>query len=272
MISANDLMHRSLRLKRYLYRDPQEGSLCFQISGHCPEQVAAATDIVTQAGADLIDLNCGCPVRKIRKKAAGSKVLQDPERLYQLVGAMKANTNKPVTVKIRVSSPVDDHNTSSVIEAVESAGVDAIVVHGRHWTERYDVPCSIKAIREIVRQAHVPVIANGDVLDIASLQTLFKKTHCDGVMISRASVGNPWLFRQLQQAMQPKLVDVGAAFLEHIEGLRVLGGERAAVLQSRKLAKYYAQHLPIDKKHFIVKAQQKDQLGELRTLVTHYFC
>ncbi|MBS0358542.1 MAG: tRNA-dihydrouridine synthase family protein, partial [Proteobacteria bacterium] len=176
MISANDLVHRREKPKRFLYRDPEEKILSYQLSGNDPLMLAKATEIVTKEGADIIDLNCGCPVNKIRRKNCGSKLLTTPEQLYQLIRAIKQNTDAVVSIKIRVASPVHDHDEALIIDAATKAGVDFITVHGRHWTERYDKLCQIEAIARIVKMTNLPIFANGDVADIDSLNHIFEKT------------------------------------------------------------------------------------------------
>ena len=245
MISAKDLIHRVVKPKRYLWKDPAEGLVSYQLSGDNPQDIALATKIVTDAGASLIDLNCGCPVAKIRAKGAGSKLLTEPNKIAALVLAAKANTQLPVSVKIRIDSVSGDNNNLSVVNAIEEAGADLLIVHGRHWTEKYDKPCNLEQIAEIVACCKIPVIANGDVKDIASLRRTFTVTNCAGLMIARASVGQPWLFQQLQLELTgqrfkfPSITAIGAIYLEHIQRLAELETEFLAVIQARKLAKYY---------------------------------
>lgn len=270
MISAKDLIHRHPKPKRYLGKDPQEGLLCYQLSGNDPEFLGKAAALVSEHGADLIDLNCGCPVSKIRAKQAGSKLLTTPETIHALVKAIKANTNATVSIKIRIAGSLADHNDANVIDAAEQAGVDFITVHGRHWTERYDVPCQYDAIADIVRYARVPIIANGDVQDYPSLKRIFEITQCAGVMIARASVGKPWLFQKLVAEennlpfSNPNATQIGEIFREHLRGLIALEKERFAVLQARKFAKYYGHSLanPLEFTIAMQKANtEKDFLG-----------
>lgn len=273
MLSAAELATRPVQPLRYLHRDQSEQRVCFQLSGHDPEMLKRATQVVMKAGADIIDLNCGCPVHKIRNKSAGSKLLQKPEKMYALLQAITQNTNLPVTVKIRVSAPLEDHNTQDVIAAAEAAGVAGIVVHGRHWTQRYDVPANLAAIQEICQMTSLPVIANGDIADRETLQRMLTETNCKAVMIARASVGDPWLFSRLQndETASPTLKQVAKAFLQHIHGLIELEGERNAIFQSRKLAKYYARHLSGDVSEFLESATQATSLTEMEKLIHKAF-
>lgn len=248
MLSAQHIYQTKIQLKRYHYKSPEEGKLCVQLAGDEPIVVAFAANKAQTWGADLIDLNCGCPKPKIRKKYFGSRLLEDTEKLYHIVSAIKKNVRIPVLVKIRVDNQSDDHFNQDVAQAIESAGADAITVHGRHWTDDYSVPVSYKDIAEIKKSVNIPVIANGDIKDTESARNMFSETGCDALMISRAGVGQPWIFEKIYQELQgnvftpPNLVEIGEIFLAHIRGLMALGNEKTALYESRKLGKYYARN------------------------------
>lgn len=251
MISAKTLLHNPA--KRYIYKGIAEGLVCFQLSGNHPAELKAAAMQVIRYGADLIDINCGCPVDKIRKKNCGSKLLAQSQVLREVIQAIKSRVDVPVSIKIRVDGESGDRFNTDVIKAAEDAGADFIIVHGRHWTEHYDRHVRFDEIAAIVAVARIPVIGNGDVHDYASLKKMFSFTGCAGVMIGRASVGRPWLFAMLaaedrgEKYQMPTREKIGALFLKQIEGLMALENETLAVLQARKLSKYYvrAAELPI---------------------------
>lgn len=276
MISAKDLIRQPVKPKRYLWKDPAEGLVCYQLSGNEPSELAEAAKIVTDYGADLIDLNCGCPVTKIRAKNCGSRLLAQPQKLAGLVAAIKASTPVPVSVKIRVDSASGDNNNLSVAKAIADAGADLLIVHGRHWTERYDVPCNLDQIAEIAAAVSIPVIGNGDVENAASLKQMLLYTGCAGTMIARAGVGQPWLFQQLaaelngQILLPPSNQVVGEIFLEHIQRLADLESEYIAVLQSRKLAKYYIRQR-FDSLPFQQALNTATSLYAIEQLIRHYF-
>ena len=140
MISCKTIIHQPKALqKRFVTKDPGEGPVCFQLSGSDPAELAEATKIVTDYGADLIDLNCGCPVKKIRSKGAGSKLLTDASKLHALISAMKQNTHVPVSIKIRVENQ-DEKFNADIARIVAEAGTDFLIVHGRHWTSIMKLP------------------------------------------------------------------------------------------------------------------------------------
>lgn len=249
MISAKTLVTRPP--KRYIYKSEQEGPLCFQLSGNKPEELASAAEIASQYGANLLDLNCGCPVDKIRKKGCGSKLLSMSQTLAEIIKAIKAKVDLPLSVKIRVDGKSGDRYNTDVVKAINDAGADFIIVHGRHWTEHYETAVRLDEIASVVACSHIPVIGNGDVKDYASLKQMFE-TGCVGTMIGRASVGKPWLFAMLTAQDQgknypiPAKFEIGDLFLEHVKGLIELENETLAVLQARKLSKYYARSAGLD--------------------------
>ena len=277
MISCKTLLHQpKLALQRFVVKDPGEGPVCFQLSANNPAELAEATKRVTDYGADLIDLNCGCPVKKIRSKGAGSSLLTDTAKLYQLISAMKQNTHVPVSIKIRVEGDSDQKFNREVARVVSDAGADFLVVHGRHWTEHYETPCRHDHIQFFVEELKIPVIGNGDIADLASLKQMLA-TGCAGVMIARAGVGQPWLIQKLMAAMNqekfvmPSLEEIGAIFIEHVELLvRLLGGEKFAILQARKFAKYYARSLS-DSAAFCLAVNTRDNLQDLKAICIEYF-
>ncbi len=245
MLSAKDLAISKKIAPRFSVKHPQEGPLCIQLSGTNPEELKKATEKALTFGADLIDLNCGCPVSKIRQKGAGSKLLENPALLKSLVLAMKSVSPTPVSIKIRVDGENPIPFSITAARMAEEAGIDFITIHGRHWTESYDTPCRQDQIAQIVDQLSIPVIANGDVQDTESALRLLKNTNAKGLMISRAAVGQPWIFKQIQQESQGKIFtppskkEMGKLLLSHINGLIALEGEQPGILQSRKLFKYY---------------------------------
>ena len=261
MISAHDLTHRTHQAKRYIHRRPTEKILCFQISGKKPDTLAQACTFLGSLNAQIIDLNCGCPVKKIRRKGSGSKLLSDPAHLFKCIQAMRNHTDAALSIKIRVGGPVPDSDDLAVVDAAEQAGVDFITVHGRHWTQKYDTPSNLEAIKKIAEHANVPIIANGDIKDIDSAELADTLSGCSGLMIARASVGQPWIFKAITQhragenMILPTPQQNIQLMAEHLEALIEDEGEKTAVLQSRKLAKYYARQLP--NKHAFIDAMQQ---------------
>lgn len=276
MMSCKTLLHQPISAQqRFIAKDPAEGPVCFQLSANHPQELAEATQYVTDHGADLIDLNCGCPVKKIRSRGAGSSLLTNVSLLYQLIRAMKQNTHVPVSIKIRVEGG-DEKFNAEVAKIVSEAGADFLVVHGRHWTEHYETPCRHEEIQFFVEQMKIPVIGNGDISCVESLRKMFA-TGCAGVMISRAGVGQPWLIGKLIADMKqepfslPGLKTIGAMFFEHVVGLtKLLQEEKIAILQARKFAKYYARGMR-SRADFCAAVNGCENLRDLEKICESYF-
>lgn len=277
MISCKTLLHQSdSSRQRFVAKDSEEGPVCFQLSSNNPLELAAATKQVTDYGADLIDLNCGCPVKKVRSKGAGSSLLMNASKLYQLILAMKQNTHVPVSIKIRVEGNSSDKFNQEIARVVSDAGADFLVVHGRHWTEHYETPCNHEQIRFFVEQLKIPVIGNGDIADVESLSKMFA-TGCAGVMIGRSGVGQPWLIGKLIAEMTndkftlPSDPEIAAIFIDHVERLSsLLNSERFAIFQARKFAKYYARSL-CNRSEFCLAINSCDSLASLKSICLQYF-
>lgn len=238
MSSAADVVHEHTKTSRYLYRAPQEPRLAYQISGTEPAVLAQAAARLQAYGADLVDINCGCPKPKIRKKGAGSALLETPERLISLVHAVRQAITIPLTVKIRIQGTEEDWRLAQKIEA---AGANALIVHGRRWIDDYGVAVDLQQIRRIKQAVTIPVIANGDIATPASLQHAIEVSGCDAYMIARAGSGRPWLYQELleQRVIEPGWAEKLTLFMTHLYDLATLEDEYKAVLQSKSLVRYY---------------------------------
>lgn len=277
MISCKTLLHKPIvAQRRFIEKDKDEGPVCFQLSSSDPAELAQAVERVTGFGADLIDLNCGCPVKKIRKRGAGSRLLAEPEKLYQLICAMKVSTHVPVSVKIRVDGGSGDQFNGDMVNMLRSAAPDFVVVHGRHHTEHYETACQYEQIQYFVENLDMPVIGNGDIACVDSLRAMLQ-TGCAGVMIARAGVGQPWLIAQLISELSgksyalPSRHEIGQLFLEHIYSLvDLLANERFAVYQARTLIKYYARSLP-HRQALCAKVNLCQSISELALICAEVF-
>lgn len=277
MITCKTLLRTSEpRFDRYTQKYAEEGPICFQLAGADPKEIAGAVQKVTDYGADLIDLNCGCPVNKIRARGFGSKLLMSPTQLYDAIKAMKDHTALPIGIKIRVEGKHEEKFHTALLPVIQDAGCDFITIHGRHWRDDYKTSCHYDQIAYFVSQLSIPVIGNGDVACQHTLQTMLA-TGCAGAMISRAGVGQPWLIAKLIAEMQreafdvPSMKQIGLLLLRHARLLiDLLQNENTAILQMRKIAKYYARPLP-HKAAFVAVLQQCNKLCDLEEIVTQYF-
>lgn len=238
MSSAIDILNKHSPQSRYIYRSPDERLLSYQISGTDPLIMAQAARRLEAHGADLIDVNCGCPKTKIRKKGAGSALLEEPEKLVAIIHKIRESISLPLTVKIRIQGNEQDVHLA---QQIEQAGANALIVHGRRWTDDYDIQCNLNQIAEIKKNLQIPVIANGDISTVSSLNHAMDISGCDGFMIARAGSGRPWLYQELleQRTLEISDEEKKALFMAHLEGLNTLENEYKAILQSKSLIRYY---------------------------------
>lgn len=276
MISSKALINQPKRsLERYVKKANGEGPVCFQLSGNDPGELAQAAKLVTDYGADLIDLNCGCPVKKIRRKGMGSSLLNNPSHLFDLITALKNNTSLPVSIKIRVQGHQDQTN-KNIVKVIQDAGADFLIVHGRHWTENYDTVCRYDQIEYFVQELKIPVIGNGDIACLETLKKMFA-TKCAGIMIARAGVGQPWLIAQLAAKMRgddfltPTLKEIGDIFLRHVCDLsHLFDNDKFTIVQARKLIKYYARGIT-NKVDLVNAVNGCNSLAALEQISQRYF-
>ncbi|KTD04821.1 nitrogen regulation protein [Legionella geestiana] len=238
MLSAHDVVHKHELQSRYLRRSLKESILCYQISGNDARLMTEAAIRLEALGADMIDINCGCPKAKIRKKGAGSALLEAPETLAVIVSSIKKSIRCPLSVKIRLQGEAPD---LELVKRLEDAGADALIIHGRRWQDNYDTPVDFQQIAALKQQTKLPVIANGDICDYESAEAAWRATRTDALMIARAGTGKPWLYASLLKGSvhSPTIAHRIELFMMHLEGLAELESEYQAVLQSKKLVRYY---------------------------------
>lgn len=276
MISANALKQGSPSQDRYLVKSPDEGPVQYQLWGAEADAVGFAAARVTECGADAVDLNCGCPVRKVRAANAGSKLMEDPPRIARLVAAMRKNTTLPVSIKIRVGSSREHFNAVEIARIAEAEGADWLTVHGRHAKESYGTPCRYEEIAKVVAAVNIPVVGNGDVRDGATARKMFALTGAAGAMVGRACLGSPWVFARIQTECAglpytpPSLAEIGDIILRHHDLLAELLGPERAIRHCRKLGSFYS-------KAFAGAREFRNQLNfcltreDLASLIRQYF-
>lgn len=261
MLSAIDVISKHKPKGRYLFRDKLETTLCYQLSGTDAVIMAQAASKLESLGADIIDINCGCPKTKIRKKGAGTALLERPQQLAQIVTATKQAITIPLTVKIRINPERNIEQDINLAKTIENAGADCLIIHGRSWQDDYNVACEYAYLKAIKTELTIPVIANGDIKDSHSLEQAKKQSNCDGFMLSRQGCGNPWLYQQLTATPVPISIETKLdCFKQHIHHLAQLDSDFSALLQSRRLLRYYFREL--------IQAQQLPGLYQQTTIET----
>lgn len=198
MVSDKGLFYENERTLKMLKISAYEHPVSMQIFGGELETLVEAAKIIdTQTDADIIDINMGCPVPKIIKSGAGSKLLQNPEETYHIVKAIVAAVKKPVTVKMRVGWDAHHVNAVEMAQMLEKAGVSAIALHGRTRSQMYEGKADWSIIKEVKQAVRIPVIGNGDVATPEDAKRMLDETGCDAVMIGRGALGNPWVFERM---------------------------------------------------------------------------
>jgi tRNA-dihydrouridine synthase B len=218
-----------------------EGPLLVQIVGGDAATLAKAARIAEAAGAAAIDLNLGCPMKKIAKTGGGAILMRDPDRAARLIEAVASAVSLPVTVKMRLGWDDDSRNAPLLAALAERAGARMIVVHGRTREQMYAGRADWRAIGEVVAAVSVPVVANGDIADLATAQAALTESGAAGVMIGRAACGRPWLPGRIATGMRegampppPSLAEREEILREHVEALLIEYGAFAGLRTARK--------------------------------------
>ncbi|MEW5863977.1 MAG: tRNA dihydrouridine synthase DusB [Pseudomonadota bacterium] len=240
---------RKSRLRRAHAGEP--GPVSVQIAGADPGKMADCARFNVDEGASIIDINMGCPAKKVCNAAAGSALLENEPLVARILEAVVAAVAVPVTLKIRTGPSPARRNAVRIARIAEDCGVKMLAVHGRTRACGFRGEAEYDTLAEVKRAVRIPVIANGDIASVAKARAVLERTGADGVMIGRAALGRPWIFRSLahalatgEQAPGPTLAEMRAVVLEHLEGLYALYGEAAGVRIARKHIGWYVRDLP----------------------------
>ncbi len=237
---------------------PQEKPLAMQVYGRDPELCGMTAAALDQAGADIIDLNCGCPVKKAKQSGCGVALMKEPEQVGRVIKAMRAavDPSKPVTVKMRLGFNAQDRNVLEVAQAAVENGAEAVFVHARTGESKHGVPVDLEGVREVkalmrrLTGERVPVIANGSLETATAIRAAKDLADADGYQIGRAACGDPWLFRNLIAELSggeryaPTYDERRELLVRHFELILGLFGEERGVRVMRKYTFFYCNGLP----------------------------
>lgn len=231
---------------------PQERPIAMQVYGRDPALCAETAAALEAAGADIIDLNCGCPVKKAKQSGCGVALMKEPDQVGRIVAAMVAATRRPVMVKMRLGYDAQNRTMLEVAAAAVENGAKGLCVHARTGESKHGVPVDLSGLAEVRRAvpAHLPVFANGSMDTAAAIRAAKDEAGADGYMIGRAACGDPWLFRNLIAELtggvphQPSVAERRALLLRHFDLILDLYGEERGVRVMRKYSFFYCNGLP----------------------------
>ena len=239
---------RKSRLRIQFGDEPAPRSV--QIAGYDPQMMAEAARFNVAQGAEIIDINMGCPAKKVCNRAAGSALLQDPQLVDDILQAVVAAVDVPVTLKIRTGWDRQNRNGATIAKIAEQAGIAALAVHGRTRACRFVGEVEYDTIAEIVETVSMPVIANGDITSPQKAVAVLEHTGAAAVMIGRGAQGNPWIFNQInhyldkgEQLAPPSIEEIGVIMARHLQALHNFYGEVGGVRISRKHIGWYSSEL-----------------------------
>lgn len=247
MVSAKALVYKDEKTKSLLYVPEDEHPCAVQIFGHEPEIMAQAARLALDiSGADILDINMGCPVGKIVKSGDGSDLMRHLDLAGEIISRVKQAVDVPVTVKFRKGWDGGSVNAVEFAMMCQKSGADAIAVHGRTRAQMYSGRADWDIIRDVKKAVSIPVTANGDIFNPEDVEHILRYTGCDMAMIGRGSFGNPWLFRRANALLagqpMPELPSLGERIdraVEQIEELSSRAGERIACLEARHQLPWY---------------------------------
>ena len=276
MVSSKAIFHNDANTKRLMKIEKKERPVSVQIFGSDEESMEVATKYVNEI-ADIIDINMGCPAPKVVKNGDGSKLLLDLENAEKIIQTVVKNAKVPVTLKFRKGWDNEHIVACELAKIAEKNGISAITIHGRTRSEFYSGKADWEIIKKVKESVNIPVIANGDIVDEESALNAFKETNADGIMIGRAAVGNPWIFRNIIYFLQTgeKLNTINPKekldiIKEHLNLEIEEKGELVAIREMRKHISAYTKNLK-DSSKFRVEMNKIEDKQKLINLLEDYF-
>lgn len=277
MVTSDASLYASRKTIKRLDHHGEAGPISVQIVGNQPEQMAHAAQVNAEHGAQIIDINMGCPKKKVCKVAAGSALMRDEELIKRILGTVVDAVDIPVTLKIRTGWDLQSRNASQIAEIAEQAGIQALAVHGRTRACGFSGEAEYTTITAVKQAVSIPVLANGDITSPQKAQQVLELTGADGVMMGRAAQGRPWIFQEIEHYLktgkllpEPDPLWIRDLLLEHLDNLYDFYGKEHGVKVARKHIAWYsrAQQGSSEFRRKINQAQTTEEQGRL---INDYF-
>ncbi|WP_368894587.1 tRNA dihydrouridine synthase DusB [Kluyvera ascorbata] len=254
MMSSNPQVWESDKSRLRMVHIDEPGIRTVQIAGSVPEEMADAARINVESGAQIIDINMGCPAKKVNRKLAGSALLQYPDQVKSILTAVVSAVDVPVTLKIRTGWSPEHRNCVEIAQLAEDCGIQALTIHGRTRACLFNGEAEYDSIRAVKQKVSIPVIANGDITDPLKARAVLDYTGADALMIGRAAQGRPWIFREIQHYLDTgellaplPLAEVKRLLCAHVRKLHDFYGQAKGYRIARKHVSWYLQeHAPND--------------------------
>lgn len=276
MMSTNPDVWHTEKSRLRLAHHKEIGINAVQIAGSDPKKMAEAAKINVKYGADIIDINMGCPAKKVNKKMAGSALLREPKLVAQILNAVVNAVNVPVTLKIRTGWDLENKNCLEIAQIAEQAGIQALTVHGRTRSCLFNGEAEYDSIKAVKQAVSIPIIANGDISSAEKAKAVLDYTDADAVMIGRASFGNAWLFKEVNDFFETGQYTALSKnekyrlMFKHIEDLHHFYGEEKGYRIARKHVDWYVDNLQPEsnfKRTFNTLSSTKEQLNALEDFI-----
>jgi tRNA-dihydrouridine synthase B len=281
MINARCLGYKSRKTEKLLSTHTKDKPLGVQLLGSKEEFILKALDIINKYAFDVLDFNAACPERKVTRRGEGASLLKEPKKLSTLLKIIVKNSSFPVTVKIRSGWDKNSVNAKEVALYAQDAGIKGLFIHGRTKIQGYSAKVDYDLIGEVKKVLEIPVIASGDILSAGLAGKMFAETGCDGVIIARGALGNPWIFKKIEHFLKknkvlpgPSKEEVIATMLEHLDLCVDFHGPRRGVIIFRKFFIWYTKGFrrirPLREK--VCRARTPEDMRALIAEIKNHHC
>lgn len=277
MVTADSKLWHTRKSKTRMDHAGEPEPRSVQIAGGDPEMLANAARLNAESGAQIVDINMGCPAKKVCNKAAGSALMKDESLVRDILEAVVSAVDIPVTLKMRTGWDQDNRNALAIARMAEDLGIQALAVHGRTRADKYNGDAEYDTIAQVKASVGIPVFANGDITSPEKARMVLEHTGADGLLIGRAAQGRPWIFREVLHFLEtgehlpaPPLSEVEDILSEHLDALHSFYGERMGVRIARKHVGWYLQSHDPDKQ-FRNRFNALNDAREQKDSIQQYF-